>query len=69
MLITIELMLLLQLAFTYFPPMQRLMGAAPMSVGNWISVILAGVAVLLLVELEKAVWRRLRNAATQPGSV
>jgi hypothetical protein len=26
-------MLLLQLAFTYFPPMQRLMGTAPISVG------------------------------------
>ncbi|MCC8998458.1 MAG: cation-transporting P-type ATPase [Candidatus Contendobacter sp.] len=65
-LITIGLMLLLQLAFTYFPPMRRLMGTAPMSAGSWISVMLAGVAVLLLVELEKAVWRRLRNPAASP---
>ncbi|MBK8750239.1 MAG: cation-transporting P-type ATPase [Candidatus Competibacteraceae bacterium] len=66
---TISILLVLQLAFTYFPPMQRLMGTAPMSAGSWISVMLAGVAVLLLVELEKAVWRRWRSTATRPRSV
>ena len=60
-LITIGLMLLLQWIFTYFPPMQRLMGTAPISAGSWLIVVLAGIAVLLLVELEKAVWRRWRQ--------
>lgn len=60
-LITIGLMLLLQWIFTYFPPMEQLMGTAPISAGSWLIVVLAGIAVLLLVELEKAVWRRWRQ--------
>ena len=60
-LISIGLMLLLQLAFTYFPPLQHLMGTEPISLADWGIVTLAGVAVLLLVELEKAVWRGLRK--------
>jgi len=66
--ITIGLMLLLQLTFTYFPPMQQLMGTAPMSIGSWGLVILAGVAVLLLVEWEKAIWRELRSATAKRKS-
>ena len=58
---TIGILLVLQLAFTYFPPMQRLMGTAPISAGSWLIVVLAGIAVLLLVELEKAIWRRWRR--------
>jgi magnesium-transporting ATPase (P-type) len=64
---TIGLMLLLQLAFTYFPPLQRLLGTAPMSMSSWIIVTLAGMVVLLLVELEKAIWRGFRNTAGPPG--
>jgi len=64
-LVSIGLMLLLQLAFTYFPPLQRLMGTEPIRVADWGIVTLAGVAVLLLVELEKAVWRGLRRRMTQ----
>jgi len=60
-LISIGLMLLLQLAFTYLPLMQALLGTAPISAADWGLVTLAGVTVLLLVELEKAVWRGLRN--------
>ena len=60
-LVSIGLMLLLQLAFTYFPPLQHLMGTEPISAADWGIVTLAGVAVLLLVELEKAVWRGLRR--------
>jgi magnesium-transporting ATPase (P-type) len=60
-LISIGLMLLLQLAFTYLPPMQELMGTTAISAADWGIVILAGVALLLLVELEKAVWRGLRR--------
>ncbi|MBS1225598.1 MAG: ATPase, P-type (transporting), superfamily, subfamily, partial [Proteobacteria bacterium] len=58
---TIGLMLLLQLAFTYLPPMQQLMGTTAISAADWGIVTLAGLALLLLVELEKAVWRRLRR--------
>lgn len=60
-LISIGLMLVLQLAFTYAPPLQRLMGTAPIGLADWGVVTLAGVAVLLLVELEKALWRKWRR--------
>ena len=60
-LISIGLMLLLQLAFTYLPPMQELMGTTAISAEDWGIVTLAGLALLLLVELEKAVWRGLRK--------
>ena len=60
---TIGILLVLQLAFTYFPPMHRLLGTAPISARSWMIVTLAGVAVLLVVELEKAIWRGRRNTA------
>ncbi len=59
---TIGLMLLLQLAFTYLPPMQQLMGTTAITAADWGIVTLAGLALLLLVELEKAVWRGLRRS-------
>ncbi|MFO1420951.1 MAG: cation-transporting P-type ATPase [Candidatus Competibacteraceae bacterium] len=59
---TIGLMVLLQLAFTYLPPMQSLMGTTAITAADWGIVTLAGLAVLLLVELEKAVWRGVRKA-------
>ncbi len=60
-LISIGLMLLLQLAFTYLPALQYLMGTASISLADWGIVTLAGLAVLLLVELEKALWRVVRR--------
>ncbi|MDG4554955.1 MAG: cation-transporting P-type ATPase [Candidatus Competibacter sp.] len=67
-LLTVGILLALQLAFTYFPPVQRLLGTAPIGAADWSIVILAGVAVFLLVELEKAVWRRLRPMPTTEGT-
>ncbi|MFO1371681.1 MAG: cation-transporting P-type ATPase [Candidatus Competibacteraceae bacterium] len=58
---TIGILLVLQLAFTYFPPLQHLMSTTPMSAANWGIVTLAGLAMFLLVELEKAGWRWLQN--------
>ena len=60
-------MLLLQLAFTYFPPLRHLMGTEPISLVDWGIVTLAGLAAFLLVELEKVVWRGLRNVAPKTG--
>ncbi|MCP5451461.1 MAG: cation-transporting P-type ATPase [Gammaproteobacteria bacterium] len=59
-LLTVGILLALQLAFTYFPPVQRLLGTASISAADWGIVTLAGLAVFLLVELEKVAWRRLR---------
>jgi magnesium-transporting ATPase (P-type) len=59
-LVTVSILLALQLALTYLPPMQHLLGTAPIRAADWAIVTLAGLAVFLLVELEKVVWRRLR---------
>ena len=66
-LITIGILLLLQLAFTYFPPLRYLMGTAPMPARDWVIVTLAGLAVLLLVELEKALWRHMYARTGRAG--
>jgi magnesium-transporting ATPase (P-type) len=60
-LMAVGLLIVLQLAFTYLPPMQALFGTAAVSFEVWWRVILLGVAVLLAVELEKWVIRRVRR--------
>lgn len=57
--VTIALLLALQLAFTYAPPMQRLFHTAPLDGAAWGRILVFGLAVLLFVELEKAVVRRI----------
>jgi magnesium-transporting ATPase (P-type) len=56
--IAIGALVLLQLAFTYLGPVQALFGTAAMTAGEWGGALVAGVAVFLLVELEKMVLRR-----------
>ena len=46
-----------QLLFVYAPVMNTLFHSAPISLGQWGVILVYGVVVLLLVELEKAVWR------------
>jgi magnesium-transporting ATPase (P-type) len=58
---TVSILLVIQLAFTYWPPMQHLLGTAPISAVDWVIIASAGLALLLLVELEKAIWRRLKR--------
>lgn len=62
-LISIGLMLLLQLFFTYAPPMQKLMDTTAISAVDWLIVILAGIGLLLIVEAEKAIRRQLDQRA------
>ena len=59
--IAIAALLLLQLAFTYVPVMQRLFHTAALDPAAWGRILAFGVLVLLAVELEKAVLRRLRG--------
>jgi len=47
-------LLLLQLAFTYLPPMQKLFGTAAMDAKAWLLCALVGAAVFVVVEIEKA---------------
>lgn len=51
-------LLLMQLAFTYAPPMQLLFATAPLSLQTWGELTLVASSVLWLVELEKWSLRR-----------
>ncbi len=47
-----------QFALTYWPPMQRVFGTAPVSLRDGIAIIAVGVALLLVVETEKRLVAR-----------
>lgn len=47
----------LQLAFTYLPPMQAVFQTAPLDLATWAVIVALAVAKFLAVEAEKAVWR------------
>ena len=59
-LISMVLCLLLQLGFTYLPFMHRLFGTAAIHWDDWAVLAGIGVAVFVIIELEKAVARRWR---------
>ncbi len=56
--LAIGLVAMLQLAWTYVPILQRLFGAAGLAPAHWAAILTTAVAVLLVVEAEKALWRR-----------
>ncbi len=60
--LTILLVLLFQLLFTYAPPMQLFFHSGPLSVGAWIRIVAVGGLALVVVELEKAILRRWLSA-------
>jgi magnesium-transporting ATPase (P-type) len=49
----------LQMAFTYLPLMQSLFHTAPIGLEVWLRMVALAMLVFLLVEIEKAVLRRL----------
>ena len=51
-------MTLLQLLFTYWPPMQALFGSAAIDREDWLLILGAGFVVYNVVGLEKLLWRR-----------
>jgi Ca2+-transporting ATPase len=54
----IIVMLTLQLLFTYLPFLNRLFDTAPLAPGAWAGILTIGLAIYLLVELEKRIRRR-----------
>jgi len=54
----VGLIVLLQLAFTHWSPLQRLFATEALDARAWLACLAAGAAVCALVELEKAVRRR-----------
>ena len=57
-LLAIGVLLLLQLAFTYAPPLQTLFGTEVLSLTAWSVAATVAASVLVLVELENYVVRR-----------
>ncbi len=61
-LIAIASVLVLQMLFTYLPLMQSFFSTTSIDVAAWSRIVGVGLVVLLLVEAEKAVWRRSSRA-------
>ena len=59
-LIAVAAVIVFQLLFTYAPPLQRLFGTVPLDAATWPRILAVAVWVYVLVELEKAIARRLR---------
>lgn len=57
-LISVCLLLILQLTFTYLPIMQQLFGTAALDAADWGCVVAFGVFLFLVVEIEKYLMRR-----------
>lgn len=59
-LLAIAACLALQLLYTYAPPLQQLFGSTALAAYEWLRVLLAGVLLFSVAELEKALIRRFR---------
>lgn len=57
----IVLMIFAQLAFLYLPFMNLLFQSAPISATYWAVMVAYGIAVMILIELEKMLWRRMKR--------
>ena len=62
-------MVALQLAFTYWPPMNRLFDTAPIDAGTWLKILAAATATWVIVETEKAIRRRTARRVPRHRSV
>ena len=60
-LIAVAMMVLLQGLFTYAPPLQYLFGTTAIGWDEWVWIFGFGVALFVVVEAEKAVFRRVRG--------
>lgn len=67
-LLTIGICVVLQLLFTYVPVMNTLFGTEPLDLNAWLHCIAIGVAVFVLVEIEKAVRRNWQSSAPGVGA-
>jgi magnesium-transporting ATPase (P-type) len=65
----IGLVLIFQLLFTYTAPMQYLFRTEPLSAVAWARIVVVGLSVLLIVELEKWLVRRWTGHGHGSGAV
>jgi magnesium-transporting ATPase (P-type)/formate/nitrite transporter FocA (FNT family) len=68
-LVAVAVLVFLQLGFTYLSPLQNLFGTASIHVMDWKWIIVSGMAVFLLVEMEKALVRFLRPKSSRKKTV
>ena len=59
--LTLSLVVMLQLLYTYAPPMHGLFHTAPLAFEAWLRIVGIGVAVYFAVEVEKGLLRRWRG--------
>jgi magnesium-transporting ATPase (P-type) len=59
---------ILQLLFTYAPPLQELFGTAALPLRIWPWLFFAGLLFFLLVETEKLIFRSMRGKQLVPAS-
>jgi len=64
--VSIAVLIVFQMLFTYTPAMQTWFGVAPMTLTHWGFVLLAGAVVFVVVELEKW-WTRARAGRRMRG--
>jgi magnesium-transporting ATPase (P-type) len=64
----IAIMIALQLLFTYAGFMNDLFGSAPIGLGEWAAIVVAGFIAWALVEIEKAVRRRVEHRGRAPSA-
>src|SRR5690606_22637129 len=60
--LSIAACILLQILYTYSPPLQRIFGSTALSTGQWVLVAGAGALVFFAAEFEKWLHRRRRTA-------
>ncbi len=60
-------MVALQLALTYWPPMNRLFDTAPIDAGTWLTILAAAAVTWAIVESEKAIRRRTARRRPRHG--
>ncbi|QOY53186.1 cation-transporting P-type ATPase [Candidatus Sulfurimonas baltica] len=58
-LLSIAILIVFQLAFTYLPVMQSLFGTTAINLSMWLTIIIVSSSVLFLVEFEKYIVRKL----------
>jgi calcium-translocating P-type ATPase len=56
--ISIAILVVLQAGITYWPPMQAIFGTAGLSASHWLAILGVAIVLFLMVELEKALHRR-----------
>jgi magnesium-transporting ATPase (P-type) len=66
-LIGVGIVVLAQFAFTYLPPMQAVFGTRDLSIGDGVAIIGVGVALLVLVEIEKRLFALFGRRSGDPA--